>query len=121
MTKSKLFFALACLFVGFCLMVLQPVPIPDSAEECLVVKGVVEEIFEGGEKDVLFKISGHDSYYYINRGLEQGLELANLQHKLMGKEVEIRYPDYWTPLDPQAYSRHLSVLTYKGKILFSEI
>jgi hypothetical protein len=102
------------------LLILRPVPIVKE-ENALKVKGIVKGIHEGGENDVVFYLENHDTRYYINRGLENGLNLASLKNKLMGKEVTIKYPKYWTPLDWDNEIRHLSKLEYKGEVLFNEL
>ncbi|MEM7373934.1 MAG: hypothetical protein AAF587_35260 [Bacteroidota bacterium] len=101
-------------------LILRPVPIPTEAE-CLIETGKVVAIYEAGEKDVVFQLADTDQRFYINRGLERGLVLEVLQATLMDQEVTIKYPDYWTPLDPRNDSRHLSQLEYKGAVIFSEV
>jgi hypothetical protein len=49
------------------------VPIPDE-KDCLSLKGMVSEVYEGGVNDVVFKLQGLDKEFYINRGLERGLD-----------------------------------------------
>lgn len=109
------------LFLGLSALVLRPVPIPASEKDCLIETGVVVAIYEAGEKDVVFQLADTDQRFYINRGLERGLVLDVLKATLMNQEVTVKYPDYWTPLDPRNDSRHLSQLEYRGAVIFSEI
>ncbi len=102
-------------------IILRPVHIPKNPEDCLVAKGKVIQIYEGGIKDVVFKLEGDNTRYYINRGLEQGLILEELQQKLIGNNVTILYPKHWSLLDPNNTTKHLSVLEYNGEELFNEI
>ena len=53
--------------------VLRPVPIV-TEDRALVKSGTVTEIYEIGELDVVFKLAETDQRFYINRGLERGLE-----------------------------------------------
>lgn len=100
-------------------LIFRPVPIVKESE-CLVATGIVEKIAENGVKDVGIQLVGEDRSFYINRGLERGLELASLQEQLIGQEVTLKYPRYWTPLDPADKHKHVSVLEFKSKRLFDE-
>lgn len=120
MRKSHLTIAAAVvLFVLLAAFTLRPVPtVPEK--ECLVVKARVAGIYEGGVKDVVFVLSGHKESYYINRGLERGLSISSLKQQLEGKEVTIKYPNYWSVLDPSKSIRHIAKVEYGGKTIFSE-
>ena len=115
-----------CILIGSLLLmilvisVFAPVPVP-SEDDCLVETGVVTHVFESGSKDVTLILSGNQKRYYVNRGLERGLELGKLGATLVGREVVIKYPDYWTPLDPRNSIRHISKIELDGETIFSEI
>ena len=116
--KNLLIFGALILVVLF--IFLRPVPIvPES--EAITVKGKVKSIFEGGVKDVVFVLEDQASRFYINRGLENGLNLNDLQNRLVGKEVIIKYPSYWTPFDANKRIRHLSKLEVDGEVIFDEL
>ena len=108
------------LFVLLAAFTLRPVPTP-AEKDCLITKGNVADIYEDGVNDVVFVLKGHKETYYINRGLEQGLNLAKLKKELKGKEITIKYPDYWSPLNPGKSIRHISKVEYAGTTIFSEI
>jgi hypothetical protein len=80
----------------------------------------VSEVYEEGVKDVVFTLQGLDKQFYINRGLERELDLKTLS-ELTHKEIVIKYPKYWTPLDPGNAIRHISKIEYEGKTIFSEL
>ena len=100
-------------------MIFRPVSILPE-EECLVVTGEVEHIFEGGPYDVVFRLRNDPKRYYINRGLENGLDLQVLKNELLGKEVTLTYPDHWTPLDPKKTTIHISKVEFGNVIVYSE-
>ena len=107
------------LFVlGF--LVFKPVPIPHE-RDCLRVKGLVTEITESGSKDVYFKLQGIDKTFYVNRGLERGLDLEKLRTTITNNEILIKYPKYFTPLDPMNSIRHISKIEFYGQTIFSEL
>lgn len=107
-------------FLGLGVLIFRPVPIPNE-QDCLSSTGRVVHIYEGGTKDIVFVLQGIDERFYINRGLERGLDLLQLSAEVMNKEVVIMYPDYWTPLDPGNSVRHISKIECDGRTIFTEI
>ncbi|HMF73060.1 MAG TPA: hypothetical protein VK616_16390 [Flavitalea sp.] len=118
--KSWIIPGLAIVFIGLLLLVLRPVPIP-LEKDCLTTRGIVSEVYEAGTNDVVFKLHDLNQTFYVNRGLERGLELEKLRAELVSKEITIKYPKYWTPLDPVNSSRHISKVEHEERIIFSEI
>ena len=106
---------------GLTVLILQPVPTPDEEGECSTIKGTVVQIYEAGTRDVVFKLEGQRQKFYVNRGLQRGLKLQQLRAKLMGREITIKYPRYWTPLDPINHIRHISKLELDGKTIYTEM
>lgn len=121
MFKKTIIYAASFVVLAFCVLIFRPVPIPSNISECHKVVGVVMKIGEGGTNDIKFRIKDEQTVFYINRGMEYGLTIAELEDKLVGKEVTLYYPDYWTPLDPYHSIKHLSQLEYQGEVLFTEI
>jgi hypothetical protein len=107
-------------FLGLVILIFRPVPIPDE-KDCLTLKGIVSEVYEAGVKDVVFKLQGIDREFYVNRGLERGLDLKKLRADLTNKEIVIKYPKYWTPLNPSNSVRHISKIEYGGRTVFTEL
>lgn len=102
------------------IMVFRPVPIPEE-KDCISLKGTIATVYEGSSGDVVFRLQDQQQTFYINRGLERGLRLDNLQATLTNREVVIKYPEYWTPLDPNNQIRHISKIEYEGETIFSEL
>ena len=110
---------LASLFLLVAL-IFKPVPIL-SEDKLLSVEGTVESIYEGGIKDVVFILKDHPVRYYINRGLESGLVLEKLQNELTDQTIVLKYPKYWTPLDPKNTVKHVSKVYLGDEVIFSEV
>ena len=106
--------------LGLGILIFRPVPIPDE-KDCVSLKGTVSEIYEAGVSDVVFKLQEHDRTFYINRGLERGLNLKKLRTDLTNKKINILYPKYWTPLDPFNSVRHISKIECDGRTVFTEL
>lgn len=109
------------LILTLLVLVLRPVPKPDSIGDCEIVQGEVLLIGETGTNDVSLKLKDNTQLFYINRGSELGLDLKQLQEKLQGKEVQIYFPKYWTPLDWNNHIRHLSEIWLGEELIYSEI
>jgi hypothetical protein len=121
MVKKYIYIFLGILLFILAAMIFRPVKIPKDAKDCLVAQGKVLKIWEGGVKDVTFRLEGDNTTYYINRGLEYDLVLKDLQKELIGEYVTIRYPKHWTLLDPTNKIKHLCILEHKGIEIFNEI
>jgi hypothetical protein len=101
-------------------LIFRPVPIVPE-DRAIVEKGVVSEIYANQGNDIVFLFENKQRKYYINRGLENDLELEDLKQRLIGKEIVIKYPKYWTPLDWNNEIRHLSKVEFEGEVIFNEL
>ncbi len=119
-TKKWIFPTALILFFGIVFLIFRPVPIPYEGD-CLIVDGHVAQIYESGTKDVSIRLEGNDKIFYVNRGLERGLDLNELNDMLIGEKILIKYPKYWTPLDPGSTIRHISKIEFNGRTIFTEL
>ena len=99
----------------------RPVPIHQKATDCELIKGTIIQIEEAGTNDIVLRLKETETRFYINRGLEKGLSLTTFREHLLGKQVEIYYPKYWTALLPQNDMKHLSKLVINGEVIISEL
>ncbi|MBO3697206.1 hypothetical protein [Roseivirga sp. E12] len=100
-------------------LTLRPVPsLPEN--ELTIANGIVSNIYEGGENDIVFKLRESNDMFYINRGLEQGLNIDDLKKRLLGNQITVKYPEYWSLLS-NGTSHHISKVEYKGEVVFSEL
>lgn len=121
MKSVKLLFFGFLGFILLCVLVLRPVNIPENENELLVAKGEVMAITEGPGNDIVFKLRDDNRRFYINRGLEQGLSIQDLQAKLTGRNITLKYPKHWSLMDPSGTTKHLSMVKYSGGTVFSEL
>lgn len=117
---ERFILSLGLVFLVIAVAIFRPVPIVQE-HKAIPVSGTVRYIFEGGVHDVVIKLEGDDRRFYINRGLEYGLDLDDLKDRLIGHQVEMKYPKYWTPLDWNNQVRHISKLEFQGEVLFNEL
>lgn len=108
------------IFFVAALFILRPVPIV-SEGEAITENGILIDIYGNSSKDIIFILKNNPTKFYINRGLENGLEIENLKEKLIGKTINVKYPRQWTPLDWNNSGRHISKLEYNGEVFFNEL
>jgi hypothetical protein len=80
-------------------IIFRPIP-SQSPENTERVLGVIEQVLETRQKNVVFKLKDDDRLYYIKEDLEKDLPFHELQKKLAGQSVAIYYVNHWTPVDP---------------------
>ena len=89
MRKRHFIFVVFGIFLTMGAGIFRPVPkVPEN--ELLVTEGRVAHIFEAGVKDVAFQLEGSDQAFYINRGIDQRIDISQLTDELVGKEVSIK-------------------------------
>lgn len=102
------------------ILIFRPVPIV-SEDRTISESGIVTEIYSNKGNDIIFIMENTERKFYINRGLENGLELNNLKEKLIGNSIVVKYPKYWTPLDWNNSIRHISKVEFNDEIVFNEL
>ena len=69
---------------------------------------------EGSSNDFVFYDDGTDCYY-INRGLEEGLNLDSLNAKVLNKSVTLHLLKL-----PYGTSEHIAQMRFKNDTIFTE-
>ena len=119
MKKTILF----VLFIGLLLLFgfsLRKVPAP-LLENCSVVKGRVEKVHSPCCSDIVIQLANNKRSYYINRGLEEGLELGQMKADLEGKDIVLQKINHWTLLDPENYTVPLAEVKVNDEVYFSRM
>ena len=102
-------------FLFFTLFVLQGCMISNpTPEDCDVKEIIVSKIYEGGVKDIVLAEENGD-FYYINRGLEQGHTLAEMEEKVLNKKVTLHLARIIT-----GTSNHIAQLALEDRIVYTE-
>ena len=84
-------------------------------EDCVIETAKIIKISEGSSYDIVFHDDGTD-YYYINRGLERGLNLDSLNAKVLNKTVTLHLVKVLGGIT----SEHISQLAIGDEIIFTE-
>jgi hypothetical protein len=96
--------------------VLQSCIIQNPKEEnCEQIEITVEEVSEGGTKDIIF--SGPDGeFFYINRGLEQRLTLQGMKNKVLNKKLTLHLAKMIT----RTSSNHIAQMSLEKEVVYAE-
>ena len=85
-------------------------------EECKVIQAEITAVSEGTTYDIVFHDTTGD-FYYINRGVEQGLKVEELRHEVVNKTVTLHLAKV---LGGKVTSEHISQLAVGEKIIYTE-
>lgn len=83
-------------------------------EDCQITNIKVTKITEGSSHDIVIHDDGTD-FYYINRGLELGLNLDTLNAKVLNKTVTLHLPKMLL-----GTSEHIAQMAIGDDIIFTE-
>ncbi|MFN3196160.1 MAG: hypothetical protein ACE364_09445 [Chlorobiota bacterium] len=92
-----------------------------TAENTVTVKGKVVNIYEAGVKDVVFKLEGDDISYYVNRGLENGLDINQLKKEYLNLDITLTYIEHNQLLHSLIDNRHLAKVEANNDVVYSEM
>jgi hypothetical protein len=115
---------LTFIFLGIALVVFlaysfKPVTTVDS-DDCVLISGKIVSVEEGTSNDIQIRLENDSHYYYINRGIEKGLNLAQLSSKVLNKTVTLYCPNRWTLVSPDGIVPHISRMEKGTTIVYSE-
>ena len=118
--KKVVFISLGFLFIILCALIFRPVPIVEE-RKAIAIEGIVVDVIDGGNSDVFIRLKDDNRRYYVNRGLDAGLNVNDLKNKLVKNKVVLKYPKYWTPLDWNNKIRHISKVEFGNEVLYNEL
>ncbi|RZS99628.1 hypothetical protein [Aquimarina brevivitae] len=121
---AKIWFAIvAVIFVVVMALAIQTFrPVRNvTSEDILKITGTVTDVQEGSGFDIVITLQDDPHYYYINRGLQLGLSVQELQDQIQNKTVTLYPVKRWTIFTTDGNMGHIAKLTYKDKTLFNEI
>ncbi|MFP4844857.1 hypothetical protein [Winogradskyella sp. PE311] len=84
-------------------------------EDCEIIDIKITQITEGTSYDIVFHSNEFKSFY-INRGLEQGLNLDSLKRKVLNKTVTL----HLAKIMGGVTSNHISQMALSDTIIFTE-
>nr|WP_321221782.1 hypothetical protein [uncultured Psychroserpens sp.] len=115
MNKRKLWFSLIIIIAFIISLSFHSCIINNpKPEDCEIITAKIIKITEGSSYDIVFHDAGTD-FYYINRGLENGLNLDSLNAKVLNKTVTLHLPKLF-----YGTSEHIAQLAIGDDIIFTE-
>jgi hypothetical protein len=115
MTNRKLYLSLTIIIIFIVSLSLHSYIInTPQPEDCSIVTAKIIKITEGTSFDIVF----HDNStnrYYIDRGLENGLNLDSLNAKVLNKTVTLHLQNLF-----YGTSEHIAQLALDDEIIFTE-
>lgn len=110
----------ATIFAGLIIYSFRPLPKAEPSN-CVAVKATVAEVRKGeGPGDIVVTLEGNDGYYYINRGLDYGIDLNEISNQLMNKPVNLYYIRHWSLLNMNGKTRHVARIEVGGEVVYDE-
>lgn len=116
MKKSQIILIIVFFLIGFLgFKGLKSLIIQHPTEaSCITQQETITKIIKGTSQDIIFKSATGDTYY-INRGLDRGLNLDSLNAKVLNKTVTLHLPKLWL-----GTSEHIAQLKVNDDIIFTE-
>jgi len=69
---------------------------------------------------LVISLENSEGILYVNRGLENGLNLSELSKSLVGNEVKLYYAKHWSLLNPNMKMKHITQIEFRSDTLYSE-
>ncbi|PTX59291.1 hypothetical protein C8N46_110128 [Kordia periserrulae] len=91
-----------------------------QSDDCVLISGKIVSIKEGASNNIQIRLENDSHYYYINRGLEKGINLAQLSAKVLNKTVTLYCPNRWTIVNPDGIVPHISKMEKGTTVVYSE-
>lgn len=117
---KKLFVFLPFAVLLFVLLSMRPVP-DASKHNVQKISGLVSDIYLAGTSDIVLKLIDDNHFYYITRGVEQGLDYTQLKASLLYKDVKIEYVRHWSILNASGSVRPVYQVHYDNDLVYSSL
>lgn len=121
--KKLNFLILGIGLLGILLLYLSLSKVPAATQaNCYTVQGRVAAITSPCCQDISFTLEGDDHQYYINRGLEQGLDLQALEDQLLHREIKLKViRRKWSLLDPHHLQAPIASIERGPSVVYSAL
>jgi hypothetical protein len=98
-------------------------PIPVSRDNSIVISTTVDKVSEGSEDNIILKLNNTSGIFYINHGLQKGLNLDTLQQELQNREVSVLYlkSNFFSGFSPVKGTKYITELKVGDRVIYSEL
>ena len=97
-------------------------PVHEPTEENMeTVSAVVTGVRATGSYDIFFKVRDHEGEnFYINRGVERGLDPEAIEAFVKGKGVDLTFVKHQSLFDPNGRAHHLVMVSCGDSLIFAQ-
>lgn len=98
-------------------------PISVTRDNSIVYNTTVYKVSEGSENNVILKLDNGSGIYFINHGLQKGLNLDTLQKQLVNQQVTILYlkSSLVSGFSPVASTKYITEVRLGEKVIYTEL
>lgn len=109
------------LIIALLFLVFRPIPI--SRDNSIAINTTIDKVNKGSEDNVIFKLNNASGIFYINHGLQKGLDLDTLQKQLLNREVSILYlkSNFFSGFSPVKGTKYVTELKLGDQVIYSEL
>jgi len=109
------------LIIALLFLVFRPIPV--SRDNSIVINTTIDKISEGSEDNIILKLNNTSGIFYINHGLQKGLNLDTLQKELQNREVSVLYlkSNFFSGFSPVKGTKYITELKLGDKVIYSEL
>lgn len=97
-------------------------PVSVTRENSIEFNTMVSRVGEGSEGNVVLRLD-RDGIYYINHGLQKGLNLDTLKKQLINQQVTVLYlkGSFVSGFSPVASTKYITELRKGDQVIYSEL
>ena len=123
MMKSSFFIRLIVGFITAFVFLVAWLKVPTpTLENTTFVTGQLEYVSAPCCEDVGIRLKGDNHFYYINRGVESGIDVDAWSRRMGNDEVSLRIIETrWSPLNPAKRTVPVAEISHDGEVLFSSM
>ncbi len=109
------------LIIALLFLVFRPISV--SRDNSIVIKTTIDKVSQGSEDNIILKLNNTSGIFYINHGLQKGLNLDTLQQELQNREVSVLYlkSNFFSGLSPVRGTKYITELKLGDKVIYSEL
>lgn len=109
------------LIIALLFLVFRPISV--SRDNSIVIKTTIDKVSQGSEDNIILKLNNTSGIFYINHGLQKGLNLDTLQQELQNREVSVLYlkSNFFSGLSPVKGTKYITELKLGDKVIYSEL
>ena len=89
-------------------------------DDCILISGKVVSVKKGTSDDIQIRLENDSHYYYINDGVTKGVNLEQLNTKVLNKTVTLYCPNRWTITNPDGIIPQISKMEKGTTVVYSE-